>query len=263
MTVRSSPPTRECSALLQDAVPRSGVLSADARVLRCRTVHSRPDWSPPRRRGGAPVWQCRVPSGLRSSLPTRGCPVDDAGTQGGPAALPADAGVFRPRPGAANAIWDPPRRRGGVPFTEGSGLTRQLSSPPTRGCSGALGEPVLVSTYPVSTEQGWPGGPTRGRSQERLHQATRSSAHRDVLPLGVVRPHIRGWGQELAHLDTAAAVGAPLGVGHPRRATDQTVVAEVTRLEGMRELLQRRDDLATPIALLFQALPVVLPQVGI
>ena len=73
-----------------------------------------------------------------SSPPMRRCSGGQSAPNAGHAVLPADAGVFRPRPAGAGDRHGPPRRRGGVPVPRGLRNQRETSSPPTRGCSGVL-----------------------------------------------------------------------------------------------------------------------------
>ncbi|WP_437129134.1 hypothetical protein [Streptomyces globisporus] len=58
--------------------------------------------------------------------------------------LPADAGVFRGRCSSASTSGGAPRRRGGVPHADDGRRTAATCSPPTRGCSAAQYNALLL-----------------------------------------------------------------------------------------------------------------------
>ncbi len=133
--IRSSPPTRGCSAgggLVGRGPP---VLPADAGVFRNSRPRRRPSAGPPRRRGGVPSKTYRKAQARASSPPTRGCSDTAVSGPSSTPVLPADAGVFLRRRPPADTRGRPPRRRGGVPPHRRGGPGSSRSSPPTRGCS--------------------------------------------------------------------------------------------------------------------------------
>jgi hypothetical protein len=110
----SSPPTRGCFDADRVARPVRPVLPADAGVLRRSTPSSSPSSSLPRRRGGASTVIGHLEWQPGSSPPMRGCSAPADHHHGGPATLPADAGVLRGIWRSSDAGSSPPRRRGGA-----------------------------------------------------------------------------------------------------------------------------------------------------
>ncbi len=136
----SSPPTRGFSDLPGAPATGAVVLPADAGVFRLGEQRKMAEWRPPRRRGGFPWFGGSPRKPAASSPPTRGCSdgLHRRRLLGG--VLPSDAGVFRCRRRSTTGCPCPPRRRGGVP-PRGQRVRRpRPSSPPTRGCSGPLGD---------------------------------------------------------------------------------------------------------------------------
>ncbi len=142
MPARSSPPRRGCSARLGGEVR---------------------GWSPPRRRGGAPL-NCTIAMGVGgSSPPTRGCSDDQSWLKSAHGVLPPTRGQERPPPCCAGS--GPPRRRGGDPVEGILPFRAYGSSSPTRGAPSGCGG---VGSFMVFTRR-------RGGVPFTVHKTTKGA----------------------------------------------------------------------------------------
>ncbi len=131
----SSPRTRGCSQLPDLVAGAGDLLPAHAGVFPAgrRSRPRRP--APPRARGGVPGGRPGAVVLGTSSPRTRGCSRATRTPTASSCLLPAHAGVFPVRRPWRVLRDAPPRARGGVPRTRGSGAATAASSPRTRGCS--------------------------------------------------------------------------------------------------------------------------------
>ncbi len=128
----SSPPTRGCSAVFPDPVPRPGVLLADAEVFRAgrsRTVRWR---GPSRRRGGVPVF-AQIGRDTGRSSRRRGGVLQPTPSPCSTRRPPCRRRGFRPATGRRNRGIRLPRRSRGVPVGAGWGCSRVNILPAERG----------------------------------------------------------------------------------------------------------------------------------
>ena len=135
--VMSSPHTRGSSSAGAVGRHSASVVPAHAGVIpRCTSFV--PSYSSrPRTRGGHPGRSAVCMVGFRSSPHTRGSSVQGSFTNAGNLVVPAHAGVIPPVPGAPDRPARRPRTRGGHPAYTSWLNSLAVSSPHTRGSSGA------------------------------------------------------------------------------------------------------------------------------